>query len=311
MRPLGFILVALLWGGSACARLQVLPGSAVDLGSFPAESAPTASFELLNKGDAPLHIAGIESGCACFDPVVYQNAIPPGGRVPLDVFINGSKLNGPFEKQILLQVGPPSPTNAILTIKGNARRALPGAPPLVFAGILPLGQPWNTNLELRVRDDLEARPTLHIDGFPGLGGELLPSQNPHRFLLQLHTPPSNTPLSWQGEAVIRFEGVPKIPPVSIKVSGCNGGILQPSTTRLRLVRNTAIFTLQRQPPAPAPITCATAGVEIEETPLPTPGKSRIRLLFSKPLLQRLKQGQRIPVRLEAKGFVPANLVVEP
>jgi len=108
------------------AQLKIHPAPSLDLGEFPAESAPTARFELFNRGSNKLPIVEVISGCDCLEPIAYGKQIQSKESVPLDVLINGNLLSGPFEKEILIRIGGENPTNAVLKIRGTAR------PPIIL-----------------------------------------------------------------------------------------------------------------------------------------------------------------------------------
>jgi len=312
------ILAAGLLGGLATSQgqLEIHPGTTLDLGGFPAESAPVAAFELANTGTAPLRVVNVSAKCPCLDPVVYEKTIPPGGSTPLDVFIDGNLLSGSFDKQIHLWVGAPATTNIELAIKGTANRAIDGAPKFIFSGRIPLGQAWSTNLLLHVRSDLAEKPQLRMEGLSPLEAKLVPAPAPGQTGLKLRMPPQTRPLQWQNKIALFFPNHPAIPARIIAINGCGGGTLTPSAQKLKASAEGASFLLQRTYPAgtaprPAPLSCATPGVSIRETPLPEAGKSSVHLSFSGEFLQRSQKEGRIAIQLLAEGFVPASLVVEP
>lgn len=310
------LFAAVLLGGTSVvqARLEIRPAASLDLGGFPAESAPVASFELVNTGSNSLRIAKVESGCNCFEPVAYEKSIPPGGSTPLDVFINGNLLSGSFEKEILLRIGGETPTNATLTIKGTARPAIPNAPKFVFAGRTAVGQPWETNILLHVRQDLTETPTLRMEGRSRLKGELAPTATTDQFNIKISMPPQPEPFYWESRIVLSFSESPAIPPIPIKANGYNGGTLHVSPGKVKPAGKSASFILQRTYPAgaipnPTQLHGNETGIEIRETPLPKLGKSRVELTFSEAFLQRLEEEGRIAVSLSVKGFIPTTLVV--
>jgi hypothetical protein len=128
-------------------------------------------------------------------------------------------------------------------------------------------------------------------------------------------PPQTTPLLWGNKIALSFPNHPSIPKQIIAINGCCGGILTPSTQKLKASTQGANFILQRTDPSgvsphPSPLSCSTPGILIQETPLPELGKSTIHLSFSEAFLQHAKKEGRIAIQLLAEGFIPANLVVE-
>jgi len=312
------MLAASLLGGLATshAQLEIRPGTTLDLGGFPAESAPVAAFELANTGTAPLRVRNVSAKCPCLDPVVYEKTIPPGDSTPLDVFIDGNQLSGPFAKPIQLWIGTPTPTNIELAVKGTAHRAIDGAPKFIFSGRIPLGQPWGTNLLLNIRPDLSEKPLLRTEGLSPLEAGLVSAPVPGQIGLKLRMPPQAKPLLWKNKISLSFPGHPAIPARTIAINGCCGGTLTPSAQKLKASAEGASLVLQRTypdgaPPRPAPLSCPDPGISIREVPLPEFGKSTVHFSFSKKLLQQLGKEKRIPIQLVAEGFVPASLVLEP
>ena len=305
----------------AQAALEIRPGTVIELGSFKAEAPPTASVELINTGKEILPITQIKSSCHCFKPLLYEKNIPPGGSVSLDVLINGNLLSGPFEKEILLRIGGECPTNAVLKIMGTSRPAIPDAPQFVFTGRTAIGQSWETNILLHVRQDLTAPPTLRLVGNPRLHGELKEPQSEMAraeprppINLHLYMPPQTESFYWEGRIILAFSESPAIPPIPIKANGYSGGTLHTSSNKIKPSGKNASFILQRtypsgSPPCPAQIQCSEMGVAIRETPLPELGRSRVELVFSETFLQRLKEDGRIAIQLITEGFIPTTLVV--
>jgi len=322
--PKLLIAIGLLGGGLATsAQLKIHPAPSLDLGEFPAEAAPTARFELFNQGSKTLPIVEVISGCDCLEPIAYEKLIQPKESVPLDVLINGSLLSGPFKKEILIRIGGKNPTNAVLKIRGTARRAIPDAPQFIFAGRTAIGQPWETNLLLRVRADLTETPILRIEGNPNLHGELEKTQSKEAqmeprppIILHLRIPPQAEPFYWENRIILSFSESPAPPPTIINVNGYSGGTLHPSLQILKATAKGASFTLRRNGPSgthpdPAPLICKTPGVDANETPLPgRVGQSTVQLTFSGEFLQQLKRETRIVLQLDAKGFIPITLAAE-
>ena len=318
MRLAHTIRIAILYGSliiSSQAQLKIRPSTTLDLGDFPAEAAPIARFELVNVGTNRLRMIEAKTECACFEPVLYEKSISPSGSTPMDIFINGNLLSGPFEKKIHLRMVPPAPTPIVVTVKGIAHPAVNAFPKFIFSGRIPLGHVWSTNLLLNVRSGLIEKPALHITGNALLKGSLLPASTAGQIGIQLRIPPQTKPIQWEDELVLSFPSNPAIPETVIEINGYCGGTLQPSAQKIKATAMGATLTLQRiypdgVPPRPTSLICTTPGVSLQETSLPTVGKSRVQLRFSTEFLQRLEKEKRIAIQLATEGFLPVGLVME-
>ncbi len=296
------------------AQLAIRPSPSMDVGEFPAESAPTASFELLNTGPESLQIIEVKSDCRCFTPLVYTPKIPARGSTPLDVFIHADLLDGPFEKTILVRIGGKDATNAVLTVKGTVHHAILGIPRFIATDRTAIHQPWSTNLLLTLRKDLSETPTLRLGGHPQFEGKLVSTKNPRQFNLHLCMPALQKPAYWESQVVLSFDQTPAIRPRTIKVNGYAGGTLHPSVQKLSGTKKRAPITLQRiyptgTPHQPAPLRCNRPGVSIKETH-GTQGQSTVEFSFSEGFCKQLATEGRIAIPLVTDGFIPTTLVVE-
>ncbi len=317
MKTKNALCMASLLGSLAVsqAQLEIRPSLSMDVGDFPAESAPTASFELVNTGSESLPIIEVKSDCYCFNPVVYTPKIPAHGSTPLDVFIDADLLAGPFEKTVHVRIGGKNATNAVLKVKGTVHHAILGIPRFMATDRTAIQQPWSTNLLLTLRKDLSETPVLRVKGHPRFEGTLLSTPTPGQFNLHLCMPAQQKPTYWESRVVLSFEQTPAIRPTMIKINGYAGGTLHPSVQKLRIAKNKASITLQRiypagTPPHPAPLRCNRRGVSIKETH-GTPGQSKVEFSFSADFLKQLATEGRIAIQLITEGFIPVGLVVEP
>ncbi len=297
------------------AQLKIRPSPSIDVGEFPAESAPIASFELVNTGTESLRIISVKSDCPCFNPIIYTKRIPPHGSTPLDVLIDSDLLAGPFEKTVRVRVGGNNATNAVLKVKGTVHHAMLGVPRIMTTGRTAIHQPWSTNLLLTLRKDLSETPTLRVGGHPRFEGKLVSTPNPRQFKLHLCMPAQQKPAYWESKVVLSFDQAPAIHPMMIKINGYAGGTLHPSVQKLKVVKNRASITLQRIYPKgtahqPAPLSCGVSGVSIQETPLPEEGKSTVQFIFSEEFSKRVDREKRVVIPLATEGFIPIGLVVE-
>ncbi len=297
------------------AQLVVRPSLSIDVGDFSAESAPAASFELVNTGSESLPIIEVKSDCYCFNPVVYTRKIPPLGSTPLDVFIDADLLDGPFEKTVRVRIGGKNATNVVLKVKGTVHHAILGTPRFIATDRTATDRPWSTNLLLTLRKDLSETPVLRVGGHPRFEGTLVPAQNPGQFNLHLCMPSQQKPAYWESRVVLSFEQTPAIRPTMIKINGYAGGTLHPSIQKLRIAKNKASITLQRIYPAgtphqPAPLRSNRRGVSVNETH-GTHGQSMVEFSFSDGFLKQLAKEGRIAIQLASEGFIPVGLVVEP
>ena len=311
-----FLFIAILTGGfiSAEAQLEIHPSLSIDLGEFPAESPPIASFDLVNTGSVCLVITDVKSSCPCFNPVVYITKIPSHESVPLDIFIHTDLLFGTFEKTVQIKFKGNTTTHTVVTVKGTVVHPIFGIPSFIATDRTAIGQSWSTNLLLTLRKDLSTKPTIQVDGHPHFKGQLLPTKNPKAFNLQLYMSPQENPAYWESQVVFRFDPSLKIRPMTLKINGYAGGTLHPSIRKLNPKEKKASILLQRIYPTksqqtPSPLRCNNPRVSITETHQAA-GQSLVVFSFSDALLEQLTNKGRIPIQLTTDGFIPISLVLE-
>lgn len=314
--PKLMLCIGLLAGAAAVhGELQVAPVDGVELGTFLAEAAPLASFELVNTGTEVVRIVRANSDCSCLEPVVYADRIAPGERIPLDVYVDGTQLSGFFEKTVSLTVAGTQATNVVLRIKGTARPAVSGLPRFVDAPRLAVGEAWETNLAFTVREDLQHGQAVDSMGNMVLEVGLVRGKERGAYGLHLAVPPSPVPLSWENSLLISFRGRPEIPAVRVLVRGYIGGTLHPAAPVMAVSSASATLDVRRDVPAsaaqaPSPIHCDRPGVRLEESPVVN-GTSTLQFHFPEDFMRQLKKDGRIPLQLKAAGFLPATIVAKP
>jgi hypothetical protein len=292
--------------------LRIQPPLLFDLGEFPAESNRVATFTLTNTKSNALRIVELESCCAFLEPVLYEKTIAAGSSTPLDVIIDAHALSGPFEKSVSLSTDAPGPKTRTLWIKGTALPAISTPSPQVFAGRIPPGQAWSTNLAVTVRNGLSGR--LIATARSNVGMEAHPKKAEE---LSIFVPAQRKPMRWQGAISLMLEGNPQLPPVTIHLEGYIGGSLYPVPGKLNLTGDgpvqAGIMLYRKNPPTPppalSPLRCSDPTIGIGEK-TGADGQSTVTLEFPASFMQRLKAEKRIPVELRAEGCIPAVLIIE-
>ncbi len=100
--------------------------TAYDFGTIPQGKPVYYTFELVNKGTAPLKIDNVQTTCGCTTPEWSKEQIAAGGKTGIKVGYNAAS-EGPFEKYITVQYNG-SGTKQI-KIKGIVWKAPAGAAP--------------------------------------------------------------------------------------------------------------------------------------------------------------------------------------
>lgn len=307
------LLSAQSWG-----QLEVHPGTTVSLGTFFQEKPQSVSFELVNRGSTPVVITKAASGCPCFEVALYEKKIPPGGKVPLDIFIDARRISGSFVKKMNLYFTQDFSTNLTLFIEGESLPAIQNAPRIFSAGILPVGVSWSTNLTLSLREDLSELPRLKLFADPNLQASVVEGQKKGEMILRIWLRETTHPFYWKGEAHLFFPDHPSIPSTRIQLTGCVGGTLHFSSQKEHPENGRVRFLLKRVLPPSAkkdlfqrPLQSKEPGISIKETFLSQDtGCSQVELLLSNDFLERLQKEGRISLSFFAKGYIPATILLE-
>jgi len=87
---------------SAAADVLGLKESSFDFGKIPQGKPVYHSFELVNKGTAPVQIDNIQTTCGCTTPEWSKSPVAAGKTTSVKVGFNAAA-EGPFEKTITVQ----------------------------------------------------------------------------------------------------------------------------------------------------------------------------------------------------------------
>ncbi|MBN2161732.1 MAG: DUF1573 domain-containing protein [Pontiellaceae bacterium] len=309
-------LVLPLYQATGGADLVILPSQEVNLGTFPAEAAQTASFTVSNSTDRVIRLRSPESCCAMIEPVLFGNEIMPGKCIPLDVLIEPGSLTGPFRKSFALKSHHTAASPITLWISGTAEPAIFLPTSHLLAGWTEQGKPWSTNMTIKVRSDMTGKLQADTRSNIGLKTEVKGSSN-STYTLYFDAPAHQAPTNWYGTVTLSVTGTNGAASCQVQLDGCIGGSLLPQAQKLTLTKNQSSisFNLARKYPSPPPavpaaLTINNAHVQIKDAPSSQTGMSRITLVFDNIFLEQLQQEVRIPLRLQAADCTPAPIIIE-
>ena len=129
---LSFLLLLVLFNSATAQTTASLPEtvmfkeSVYDFGKIPQGKPVFHSFEVVNKGTAPIKIENVQASCGCTTPEWSKEPIAAGSKSVIKVGYN-SAAEGPFEKFITVQYNG-NQTKQII-IKGNVWKAPIGTAP--------------------------------------------------------------------------------------------------------------------------------------------------------------------------------------
>lgn len=107
MKRLVVLAIGTAWIAAAGPKLEIEP-RILDLGRQ--ETQPKAmpmTFRLTNRGDAPLQITKVKSGCGCTQAEVSEKLLPPGGEATLTAVFEPGHREGPVMKSITIETDDP------------------------------------------------------------------------------------------------------------------------------------------------------------------------------------------------------------
>lgn len=122
-----FILMATaVYAQTATAETLELKELEYNFGSIPQGKPVYHTFQLINKGTAPLKLDNVQTSCGCTTPEWSKEPIAPGASASVKVGYNAAA-EGHFEKLITLTYNGNSTKQ--ITIKGDVWRAPAGSAP--------------------------------------------------------------------------------------------------------------------------------------------------------------------------------------
>ncbi len=120
-----FLLSMAVYAQTAAEALE-LKETQFDFGSIPQGKPVYHTFQIINKGKAPLKIDNVNATCGCTTPEWSREPITPGATGIIKVGYNAAA-EGHFEKMVTVQYNGNSTKQII--IKGNVWRAPAGSAP--------------------------------------------------------------------------------------------------------------------------------------------------------------------------------------
>lgn len=111
------ILLAAAARGVSAAPSVVVEPEVLDFGRVRADDASLVRrVKIANRGDEPLQIFGIESGCGCAVARVQHELIPVGAATELEVRLNLLGRRGHYRRDVLLRTNDPRRPNLSIPV---------------------------------------------------------------------------------------------------------------------------------------------------------------------------------------------------
>ncbi len=112
--------------GDEAEALAIVPRAA-DLGAVVPGDRPVASFQLTNRSNEAMTIAGVRADCGCTEAKADRSSIAPGELATVTAVLDTSALRGPVERHVVVQYTLPGdsvPRQRVLTIRAAVKEAL-------------------------------------------------------------------------------------------------------------------------------------------------------------------------------------------
>jgi Protein of unknown function (DUF1573) len=214
-------------------RPQVdIPQQILDFGVVPKGEKIKATFDVHNKGTAPLEITAVRPTCGC-TVASFDKEVPPGGVGKIHAEVDTTAFNGPITKAIIMFSNDPATPNANLVIKAEVRSWVEVLPrPLARFNVLQ-GEPATEKMTLVEADG----GTFKVTGIDTGGGpykvayhelpekERLPNQKGSQWEVTLTVPADAAEGMLNNKILVKTDS-PKAPEVPISVTGIVRPIIQ-------------------------------------------------------------------------------------
>jgi cytochrome c553 len=111
-------LGAAVWA-NASAPVIAFDDTYADFGVLPQGTTVQFSFRFTNKGDASLHIEGVQTTCGCTAAAPENPIVPPGERGAIQVTFDSRGKMGETFKQVRVRTNDPKTPLSFLTVTGR------------------------------------------------------------------------------------------------------------------------------------------------------------------------------------------------
>ncbi len=150
------LALALICAGNLSAgQVAAIEGPAsADFGLYPAKEAKSASFSIVNKGDAPLKILGVRNVCDCVEAEIPEKELTPGEKLSFKAMILPDSVYGRYSKPVYIKTDDPANKFLSIALSGEAIPILKTVlEPEIYAGHLKLGASWLKEIDLEATKD--------------------------------------------------------------------------------------------------------------------------------------------------------------
>lgn len=121
-----FLLFTITASAQGAAEVLEVKEVQFDFGSIPQGKPVYHTFQIINKGGAPLKLDNVQASCGCTTPEWSRDPIAPGATDKIKVGYNAAS-EGQFEKAVTITYNGNSTKQII--IKGSVWRAPAGSAP--------------------------------------------------------------------------------------------------------------------------------------------------------------------------------------
>jgi hypothetical protein len=133
-----FCVIIFICADSALAQVAAprlaLAETEFDFGTVEQGSIVEHSFEMINKGEAPLKVTKLHPDCGCTAVTLDSDTIAPGAQTAIKVSFNTAGFQGSKVKTIRIYTDDPQQTSAVLVIKGTIRPDVQVEPTVIDFG---------------------------------------------------------------------------------------------------------------------------------------------------------------------------------
>lgn len=112
----------------------------------------TTTFELANRGGAPLKLGAPKASCGCAKPVLDRTELPPGARLPIRVSFQAPTDPGPVRHSITIPTNDPARPSLEFSLFAEAWTGVRASPQAVDAGALRPGDVLERTIQLASPD---------------------------------------------------------------------------------------------------------------------------------------------------------------
>lgn len=201
------MLLTVLSAPAVAAQPRIHCGTLVqELGPVTRGARVQRTYELENRGDAPLHLRDVETSCACTTVPLAQRVIAPGETLPLAVDFDSTSFEGPVTKHILVLTDDPERPVLTLELRATVVSYYRASPSPVRLGAMGRNSGAQARILLSRTDGRPIVPrAVAVPKASGLEASLHPGPEPSACELRLRLPEGTSPRPLRGMLLVTLE----------------------------------------------------------------------------------------------------------